>query len=276
MIDLRKLRFLFLGRAWLRLVLFVLPTWVAACGMDSASDVRGDHEGDDPALDSPLDAGLSADARLEDCVSDDGVRLCGYAAGCYESGPPCDCVAFGLDNAVPDISICSREFSLSGPCGHCRDGEVCLSHFRPISLSGISFCVSESLGHLYWLHGAGDRVTYADSTPYTGEPVPRPVDCPPPIGDIVLCGGNCGGCGGSNKFGSHLSYCSGRSPTHPWGICVEYDNHCLTASDCSPDEACLVLTTEPQQLPVLYPTLCVKSVDCAALASSIPGGARCN
>jgi hypothetical protein len=251
------------------------------CGGESGGGpaIGGGGANHDAAVDPPLDAGLLPGAKLEDCVSDDGVRICGYAAGCYEPGPPCDCNTSGPDDTVPDISVCRREpLSRGGgaPCGYCRDGDVCLSGAHPVSVSRIAFCVSESLGRLYWMHGAGDRVTYADSTPYTGEPVPRPTQCPPPIGNVVLCGGYCGGCGGGDQIGSRVSYCSGRSPTHPWGICVEYGSHCYQASDCSPDEACLLLTTGPPWPPGQYPTRCVNSADCPLLARSIPGGAQCN
>lgn len=249
---------------------WLMAVWLAsACGATS-SDPGGTGGGSDGGT-PPPDAGLSPDAKIEDCVSDEGARICGTETGCYEHGASCECepvppnsgegptVAFGL---CSDYDLPSRL------CGICHDGEVCVvlgvdPEFAPM-------CVTESLGRLFWLHGRGGRVMYADWTPYTGEPLPEPTECPPPNGQVTLCGGNCGGCDAGRV-------CSGRSPTHPYGICVEDDLlHCSadgTLFPCNVKERCLMLTSGPPVPQQFYPSLCVEAASCAAQAASVPGGA---
>ena len=81
--------------------------------------------------------------RMMECAS------AGTRRDATSLGRPCTCNASGPDNTVGDISICSGRRFFGGLCGYCRDGEVCLSQFRPVSVSGVALCVSESLGRMY-------------------------------------------------------------------------------------------------------------------------------
>lgn len=242
----------------------------ASCGA-TASDGQTREDSGPP----PLDAGLYPDATIEDCVSEEGVRLCGTKSHCYEAGPHCDCrplphIGKAGDGTV-ELGYCAGSVPDLWLCGSCFDGEVCVEIFY----ADAPFCASESLARLYVAHGAGDLAYYADYTPYTGDPLPEPTECPPPQGELALCGGKCGGCSGDRL-------CTGRSPTHPWGICADQGFfRCTQGSDtgCKTDEACLLLAAElpdPAGDPLkLFPSLCVPHADCAAYAAAIPGGATC-
>jgi hypothetical protein len=249
------------------LVGFVVAVFSTACGA-TTSDAPGNSV---PEGGVGIDAGLSPDAKIEDCLSDEGVHVCGTSAGCYQAGPDCDCALSGTpfgpetDAGVPEVGVCLN--TLDGlslrPCGSCYDGEVCVKLYYDDPV-----CTSESLGRLLWVHGAVDRVLYADLTPYTGEPLPEPTECPSDNGELELCGGNCGGCGADQ-------YCSGRSPTHPYGICVDSGIvHCDNSSFCEDGQACLLLATSSAS-GALFPSTCVNADSCASLASSVPGGAVC-
>lgn len=235
------------------------------------------------ALDEPWDGGVDAshdgaagtDAKLEGCVSKEGLRLCGRRAECYhDDGVECRCIgAFG-DILDPEIGWCAADapWPSTRTCGGCRDGEVCV-HLASGRLGFNEWCTSEDFGQMLWARGYGHLVHYADGTPYTGEPIPSPADCPPPAGGVVtLCGGNCGGC-------APAGHCSGRSPTHPWGICTRSAlGDCNSARDCrSPSEACLSLGDTLPKVDVMtrWPRVCVPAADCEAIAAEIPGGAVC-
>ncbi|MBX3183851.1 MAG: hypothetical protein KIT72_06985 [Polyangiaceae bacterium] len=149
------------------------------------------------------------------------------------------------------------------PCGYCHDGELCVVFYDHYPI-----CVSEDLGRLFWERGGGDLVWYADGTPYTGEPIPQPPSCPEQVGELTLCGGGCGGCGPAK-------YCSGRSPTHPWGIWQDYSfGHCYLGQ-CGEGEACLILNANPINENWPHPYKCVDEADCAFYEANVPGGVSC-
>jgi len=218
-----------------------------------------------------LDAGLDPDASLAECVSAAGARICGAKAGCFSEDSSCECFWFlgaPEEGDVADYSVCGDAFDVIPLriCGYCFDGEVCAR------LPNAPFCVPEDLGAKLWARGAGDQVLYADYTTYTGEPLPRPAACPAPVADVTLCGGSCGGCGPEH-------FCTGRSPTHPYGICLELSAYNCHGGDCADGEACLLLSDSPEPyeptMPVEYPSLCVSRADCPLYESMIPGGITC-
>ena len=242
---------------------------VMACGGTTPLETVTTNGGVAVDAGKPADAGLSADARLEDCVAD-GFRMCGTKVGCFKHGPDCDCKGVGADTPDPEVGWCFPFFpnDMLPPqvCGYCPDGALCVMAYG-ITFSNFDFCFPESVGRMMWLHGQGARVTtYADGTPYTGAPIPKPTTCPPPDGELRFCGGNCGGCSGLGE------YCSGRSPTHPWGICVSDSLSCQKGSDCEPMQGCLHLTATLG--PPYYIDRCL--TDCDRIAANVPGGARCN
>jgi len=258
------------GLGWRTLpLIFGCLKLALGCGGDTDRD-----QGTKPDSGIPSsDAGLLPDAKIEDCLSDEGVHICGAKAGCYVAGADCDCAATANpmgpagDAGVPDVGVCLN--TLDGlnlrPCGTCYDGQVCARLYKDSPI-----CVSESLGHLLWLHGEGERVLYADCTPYTGAALSEPVSCPASSGELVLCGGNCGGCGADR-------YCSGCSPTHPWGICVGFGVvQCEGGpTDCGADQTCLLLAAASAESSCFPPALCVSAPSCQDYASSVPGEAVC-
>ena len=236
---------------------------VVACGGTTPLETVTTNGGVAVDAGKPLDAGLSADARLEDCLAD-GIRMCGTKVGCFENGPNCDCRGVLNELKNPEVGWCFPQFKDDFEiriCQACADGDVCVMAYG-LRFERVPVCGPENVGRMVWHHGQGSRVTYADATPYTGEPIPKPTTCPPPDGDLRYCGGNCGGCSAPGER------CSGRSPTHPWGICVPENPRC---DQCAPSEGCLDLTAIGINRG--YVSRCI--ADCERIAANVPGGARC-
>jgi hypothetical protein len=161
-----------------------------------------------------------------------------------------------------ELGVCGGLYPNGEPyrvCGSCSDGDVCVWQFGVL----LPICVSESLARIAWRNGFGSAFTYADGSPYDGRPIPSADACPPPDGDLELCGGECGGC---SRPGFS---CTGRSPTHPLGICT---NEEAAYCDAVPDGQRLSINTAAgsRGIPV---TVCVR--DCERLAATVPGGAKC-
>ncbi len=210
------------------------------------------------------DAGLKPGASLENCRTPEGARLCGTKVNCFEHGPDCECIGRDpkFDRRVPDaeVGLCGGILSLGTEASFllfCRDGDVRASP----AVGGLWGCTSAPLARVFWLHGFGEGFRYADGTPYDGTPIPSSDVCPPPDGDLELCGGDCGGC---SKPGF---YCSGRSPTHPLGLCTTHDSGWNADT---PGTQRLKLATA---MSFDAPSVWVR--DCARLAATVPGGAIC-
>ena len=210
------------------------------------------------------DAGLKPGASLENCRTPEGARLCGTKVQCFEQGPDCECLGRHptRDQRVPnaELGLCGGiessaiELRLSG---YCRDGDV---QGGPAVGGGLA-CASEALARMFWLNGVGEGFRYADGTPYDGTPIPSSDICPPPDGDLELCGGDCGGCS-TPGF-----YCSGRSPTHPLGLCTP---GYASPKPQTPGTQELKLATA---LGLPAPMVWVR--ECERLALTVPGGAIC-
>lgn len=134
----------------------------------------------------------------------------------------------------------------------------------------VFLCAPFELGQLYANNGAADRVRYADYTPWTGEPLPLPETCPTAAG-VKLCGGYCGTCGAGQV-------CTGRSPTHPYGICVGIDgSDCRSgALACGAGEKCFFFSMpDPAEGDGYRPGYCLPEEACRAAVDSLPGGGEC-
>ncbi len=244
---------------------------LAACGgAESGPAITiGGESANDGGL--PPDAGLKAGANIEDCRTEADARLCGTQVECYAHGPDCDCIGAPPDPTWDDFTVSNAAVGFCGgvgshltaplPCGECRDGELCA-----LREAGVlwAVCVAEDIARVAWLHGFGHLFTYADGSPYNGVPIPSAQVCPRPDGDLELCGGDCGGC---SKPGF---YCTGRSPTHPLGICTSDD-----ARKCAnyPGSQRLSIRSTAPNAPGVGSGVCVR--DCARLAATVPGGAVC-
>lgn len=140
----------------------------------------------------------------------------------------------------------------------------------PLVLEGVPF----NAGIIVAKHGQTDRLGYADRGVWTGASLPEPKTCPS-IADVPTCGGYCGGC----PVGQ---VCTGRSPLHPYGICIPQDaGVCsrvtgINGSTCSASEGCFIFKVEAEHQMVADATgFCVPYQECQALAASLPGGGFC-
>ncbi|MEB2313666.1 MAG: hypothetical protein OZ928_17615, partial [Polyangiaceae bacterium] len=190
-------------------------------------------------------------------------------------GPP-DCPA-----PRPGCSFCDVEISdeaLVSPCFETYDdysfglsppdGLILLSQ-EPDFTKAWNY-LPYSAGVMIAAHGQSARLGYADRGVWTGEPLPMPTTCPE-IPDVHPCGGYCGGC----PVGQ---LCTGRSPLHPYGLCVREGHVCSTTNDwpCEKGERCFVFTVEPEHQQVADSAgFCLPLAVCQASAAHLPGGGRC-
>ena len=214
--------------------------------------------------------GSGGEGGWTECSSPDGFRICGGPAACPTDG---DCVVcFDEELALAGgVSTCATpamiEFGVH-VCYLCPDGDICVSfHGEPAD-----GCAPFNLGVLYAQAGAADNVSYADAGSFTGEPLPEPTTCPV-IDGVTICGGHCGGCVPG-------SVCTGRSPLHPYGMCLPKPGtlSCeLGTLGCTePGEACFVYTVDPEAQPWADQNgYCLPLAACQAAASNLPGGGTC-
>jgi len=227
--------------------------------------------------DSGADAGRD-DAGYTTCTTPEGFAICGTTVpACSSSGSCGQCVPA---NDVP-VGVCGSTY-VSLPQRSCDDwcdqGEVCLDWIW----DGAYWCAPFSLGVLLERHAAGHEeiARYGDLSAWTGDAIPEPATCPSVTGS-QLCGGACAACAADN-------ICAGRSPLHPWGVCVpdqppsdqyhEPGDGGFGPTTCSPDggNAVFTFTVDPASQPVAdrYGR-CMPVAMCQALAANLPGGGRC-
>jgi hypothetical protein len=114
--------------------------------------------------------------------------------------------------------------------------------------------------------------TCTTRTSGAGAALPEATECPDLAG-AHPCSGRCGECPGE-------SYCHGRSPLHPTGICLRSDNWACGRGfgPCTdPGQACFVYRVEPEAQAIADDWgLCFPVEQCRALAARLPGGGRCD
>jgi hypothetical protein len=224
------------------------------------------------------------------CASADGVRLCGD--GCPPLPAP-ECPGFGctptLDRTgdVPSgAGVCWADVPGDAEllCNACPDGQVCAYRSADQLV-----CVSEDVCAALWDLGATDVCRYADKSAYDHRRLQEPAGaCPsfepsPPLEG--LCGGACGGCENGYR-------CTGRSPSHPFGMCVytgAFDapggvDPCARAPDgtmlqtCGaegePGVSCAIFEDALEDEPAAM-AYGVCYGGCAAVAAVFPGGMTC-
>lgn len=116
--------------------------------------------------------------------------------------------------------------------------------------------------------------TYTDRTKYEGQPIPLPVDCAASVTKIGTCAPNCGSC-------TDNEICSGRSPTHPLGVCFPAEPaqifSCGSEKNlCLASELCLFFDHVPPESVDGYIGVCIPADACLQLARYLPGGAYCH
>jgi hypothetical protein len=246
---------------------------VAACGGRTEQSV-GDDGGDSgsSAGDADVLVGDSSAANSP-CVSVSGFAVCGGPNDCFPPSPQTmqsacgDCslspdfsVTLCLNSAVPNLS--SSAFA--------DDGEVYVED----ALQGQWDAYPYEVGALFAANGAADRVRYADWYLWSGAPLPVPTSCPT-FSDFAICGGDCGTCDAGD-------FCTGRSPEHPYGVCLPVPTDTTNCDPghswaCPAGTACAVLQSSADgQSEADAHGVCVTSAACTAIAASLPGGAICH
>jgi hypothetical protein len=224
-----------------------------------------------------------------ECAAADGVRLCGGPQGqCPPLAAP-ECPGFGC---TPAIDIASLTVSATGvcwadaplgaaaACTACLDGQVCAQRYDDQLV-----CVPPEVCEALWDLGASSVCRYADKSAYDHQKLPSPEGPCPAEAPSTLCGGACGACLASER-------CTGRSPGHPFGICVQINGNANPSPfwECSMDEGGKILTPCPFVKPIcgVFDAaagdlaaarrygLCFDDADrCLGLAKTLPGGYLC-
>lgn len=254
----------------------------------------------DGGLDGAADAGPRPDSGFTACSSPAGYNLCNGPCGAAcppdkDGNPGCASDQPGMPDPV-DLGICETTGALSGwvaaasgfGCNQCADGHVCvlstqrLWRTSPVETFDIMECATRDFAIMYTLAGHPEMARYADRSAYTDQPLPEPATCPSVPG-ITLCGGACGGCPQGYA-------CVGRSPLHPYSLCVneaapkEYGGLADTCERSNPnscwsdfyDWRCLTFEVDGASQPVADAHgLCVDRAICDAAAQGYPGGAFC-
>ncbi len=242
------------------------------------------------AQDGSAEAGAGSDAGDEltsACQAQGGLMLCGGQCGAtcpvQPDGKGC---ASDLQNPQPSnqLGICATKSSeLTLDCQECSDGHVCaLDSERwlqstPEVTFGFMGCGPIGYAQMYAANGRSDLARYADRSAFTSAPLPAPSTCPSVPG-LTLCGGACGSC--------PTGYvCTGRSPLHPYSLCVNEwsigNGVCQRAKpgcmDGTTKYRCLTFKVDdPSQSVADQYSICVDRSICEAAAQSYPGGAYCS
>jgi hypothetical protein len=210
---------------------------------------------------------------LTQCESSRGPRVCAGPNSCSFGDNGCaNCWRGGT---LDGLGLCQ---SAKGPlqytvnqCIAAPDGMICIA---PDPTNPTTFTVIGDIdwGLLFLKNGAGDRVRYADMSLFTGDPLPTPTSCDSGVTAVKTCGGHCGGCGADE-------ICHGRSPLHPFGICVKVNDGGPCTSKkfkCATGSSCFVWTVQPSaQADADGAGYCFPTAQCDNLAATLPGGGKC-
>jgi len=209
-----------------------------------------------------------------DCSSPEGYRICGGPKLCSYDPADCPLCSDMTPEGPDDLSVCYNEElakELEGSCGYdCPDGKICVAYGSETAAIGSFSCTPYNLGVLYDQAGAPGFVRYADLGLWTGDPLPLPDSCPV-IEGVTICGGNCGGCPTGQ-------FCTGRSPLHPYSMCVpdELWDCNLEEYLCDKGLGCFIYTVEPEAQPLAdRHGYCLPLDTCQKTAADLPGGGKC-
>lgn len=204
------------------------------------------------------------------CMPESGVRLCHAACGTCCGTPDCFdfCIGPSKDGA---LGVCLTEAigARGERCSACLEGDVCIGDAQGPAPALI--CGPESVCKANLMSGtATNHCFYSDKTPYTGGEIPNPATCPPASGGLALCGGACGAC--TTGF-----TCTGRSPTHPVGLCIPvkdglpgpFAKDCGTGQSClNPGQSCFLHGSSDLQKEYGF---CLSNEACGAAAAILGG-----
>lgn len=236
----------------------------SACGADV--ETSGGSGGAASSSSGPS----SSSGVWTECSSPSGLKLCTYSDG----GPcPFDANDPECGDCLDDPSFCMNSAAASqlyfAPC---RDGDVQVV-IQKQSDGYFFMCAPVEAAELLANAGYADRVRYSDWGLWSGDPIPEPATCPTFDG-YAICGGDCGGC-------SEGRICTGRSPLHPYGICVIQPltgnaTYCGGVDHCDPDQMCFRYNVEVDAQAIADEHgWCFPKAECEAMAASLPGGGTC-
>ncbi len=233
------------------------------------------------------DAGGSIDSDVTaNCLAANGDSICGAACA------PCAECAFPTTDSANVLQICNAEEAGAG-CNYSNDGRLCArvtSAELPTSDLRLILAyfdnVDPAIGKLYASNARDDLVKFADRATYDGVDLPpAPLTCPS-TPDLPLCGGACGAC--PNPTYPTTDYvCMGRSPKHPYSICVNQSATNMSCQRTSSNAAgpcptslgnfsCFTFAVDEAAQPLADAnSLLIDSKACAAAQQSYPGGAFC-
>ncbi len=237
---------------------------VVHCGLIAGEPAAPSAEGG--ADDGATLAALIADAGI--CASPSGIAVCGGPHHCFPDGgalcEECSLESSEMFTDAYSLGLCLTQ-KISGLPGECWDDCVYVQLIDPRVLASVPF----EVGPLFAANGGGDRVRYADYSPWTG-------DALPPIPSCVIQGG-AQGCGGSCPACAPDRTCTGRSPLHPIGLCVPTIGHgCSSKEACPSGQACFAWKTDADaQADVGFDyAFCLPTQECES-AAKMPGGGYC-
>jgi hypothetical protein len=244
-----------------------LTLLLAACGGRAPDETADAGGGDDAGSQGDSGAGRDATAPPEGCASKSGYAVCGGPHDCFPAsarGNHTDCWDCAAGTWGDGVALCYNATNPTSQSPPADDGQVYVEGFGIDVWTPVPFDV----GQLFADDGAGDRVRYADWSAWTGAALPAPTSCPQFSG-FSICGGNCGTC-------SAGEVCIGRSPLHPYGLCVGTQSP--GCSSCPSGQACLLAFKDPPADQILANSneLCFPPAACQAIASNYPGGATCH
>jgi len=195
------------------------------------------------------------------------LTLTGCAAGCTSGNP------FPEPGSAPGLCVTPATMA-NKTLGQCSDGQIMFNIYSSGWL-GYPFSVGQALAD----NGAtGDVLRYCDWNPWTGDPLPLPTTCPT-FSTFAICGGVCGTCNNGDE-------CRGRSPQHPYGLCLPSppiycraqcpagDMGCVLPCPAGMSCAQYIDSTDGGEAEAEYQQFCIPSSSCAELGQ-YPGGAEC-
>jgi hypothetical protein len=215
-----------------------------------------------------------------------GISVCGGpnncpVDGCWAIGLACGSVVNHGPSPVgplgPCVSQSDAESEHSGD-HDCPDGNI-LAESPGFSAGadpalGLEWCLPFDYGSLFCSNGGTSLLRYTDHSSGfdCSTPLPNPPTCPT-VSGFQLCGPACGAC-------SPGSVCTGRSPLHPFGLCLPNPyKPCLPGNhmNCNNAQVCLSFKVDAQDQAVAdHFGVCVDKIACAAMAAGYPGGVVCN
>lgn len=226
---------------------------LTACG-GSTSDGTNDAGADSP------------------CVSASrAYAVCNGPNACFTGAPSSQCEYCSSQWDPTKVGMC---FNTGLSEGFATDGQL---YVEPVPEAvGAWDPYPFELGELFADNGATDRVRYADWAEWDGATLPEPTACPT-FTNYRVCGGNCNGCMTGET-------CTGRSPNHPYGICLLNGNGRCGAlqSDggylgCAADQVCFTFqSTSSGQATADIEGLCMSTAGCQEALTTYPGGGFCH